>query len=70
MEPEVRVYGTRLWFLLAEMEGRDRAGLVDPRSWTAESLGATRTAHPQEGSPAGLLNPVKGLGISLFHCAT
>ena len=37
MEPEVQVYGAGLRFLLAEMEGRDRAGLVDPGSWAGES---------------------------------
>ena len=37
MEPEVRVYGAGSRFLLAEKEGRDRAGRVDPGSWTDES---------------------------------
>ena len=61
-EPEVRVYGTGSWFLLAKMEGRDRAVWVDPGSWAGESHnqldgqvpGASRTWHPWEGNPAGL----------------
>ncbi len=62
MEPEVRIYGAVLRFFLAEMEGRDRAGWVDPGPWAGESHDqlegqvpwASRTWHPREGNPAGL----------------
>ena len=51
METEVQVYGAGPRFLLAKMEGRDQAGLVDPGSWTGESHDLPNGQVPGRAGP-------------------